>query len=388
MPWQEVDRMSLRTEFIALAAQSDRNFAALCRRFKISRKTGYKWLRRADPANPFALAERSRRPHTSPRQTPPALEQRVVELRQRHPVWGGRKLRRLLQQERREAPAASTVTAILRRRGLIAPEESAQHVPFERFERAAPNELWQMDFKGHFPLRTGLRCHPLTVLDDHSRFNVVLKACENERGQTVRQTLVPAFERYGLPTAMLMDNGSPWGDDRDSPYTPLTVWLMRLGITVLHGRPYHPQTQGKDERFHRTLELEVLRDRLFESFEETQRAFDPWRDVYNCERPHEALGLATPASRYRPSVRAYPAQLPGIEYSSTDQVRRVQDHGQFSFQGQPYRVSKAFRGYPVALRPTLRDGCWEIYFCRFLIARLDQRSGQLEPAIASAKARG
>ena len=383
MPWQEVDRMSLRVEFVTFARQPGCNVAALCRRFRISRKTGYKWLGRADLADPASCADRSRRPHASPRKTAAATEERVIAARQQYPCWGGRKLRRVLLDAGAISPAASTITVILRRHGLIDPQEALQHAPLQRFERAAPNELLQMDFKGDFALGNGSRCHTLAVLDDHSRFNLVLQACSDQRTETVRQCLIPAFERYGLPSAMLMDNGSPWGDDRDSPYTLLTVWLMRLGIRVLHGRPYHPQTQGKTERFNRTFELEVLRGRSFLDLDETQRVFNPWRDVYNHIRPHEALEMAVPASRYRPSARAYPAQLPPIEYSSSDQVCVVRDHGRFTFHGQQYRVSKAFRGCPIALRPTVADGCWDVYYCRFVIARLDQHSGQLQRAIAA-----
>jgi transposase InsO family protein len=270
-------------------------------------------------------------------------------------------------------PAASTVHAILRRRGLIDLTRSAEHRPFQRFEHERPNALWQMDFKGHFRLGRGGRCHPLTVLDDHSRFCVRLQACGNERGETVRGHLERAFRRYGLPERIGVDNGSPWGDDADSHDTALTVWLMRLGVRVSHSRPFHPQTLGKDERFHRTLKAEVLAQVIFASLQDAQADFDRWREIYNCERPHQALGLQVPISRYRPSSISFPPTLPPIEYRPGDHVRHPGDGGRFTFQGHRCKVSKAFKGWPIALRPTLTDGCYEIYFCQQLIGTIDLR---------------
>jgi transposase InsO family protein len=203
-------------------------------------------------------------------------------------------------------PAASTVGAILRRRGLVDPAASAAHRPYVRFARAHPNELWQMDFKGHVGMTCGGRCHPLTVIDDHSRFNLVLRACGDERDATVRGALAEAFGRYGQPREVLCDNGPPWGTGYDPlrPYTRLGVWMIGHGILVGHGRPYHRQTQGKDERFHRTLVAEVLGRWTPGDLADAQAAFDAWREVYNHVRPHEALALAAPATAYRPSPRA------------------------------------------------------------------------------------
>ena len=200
-----------------------------------------------------------------------------------------------------------------------------------------------------------------------------LRACRNETGQTVQAILKEIFRRYGLPERMLMDNGSPWGNDLDHPYTPLTVWLLRLGIRVCHGRPYHPQTQGKEERFHRTLQVEVLQSRSDWDHPSLQTRFDQWRQVYNHQRPHQALGMGVPASRYQISTRSFPEVLPSIDYGSDAIVRKVQDHGRISFHCRVFRLSKAFRGYPVALRPTLTDGVWEVYFCAHRIAQIDER---------------
>ena len=383
MPWTVWDAMSQRREFVALAGAEGANVSELCRRFSISRRVAYKWINRHRVEGAAGLADRSRRPRRSPGQTPEAVEAKVLELRSAHPAWGGRKLRRRLVDLGQEAvPAASTITEILRRRGRLEEAEAAKHKASTRFEHAAPNDLWQMDFKGHFALGQG-RCHPLTVLDDHSRYALGLAACADERTATVQAQLTAIFRRYGLPWRMLMDNGAPWGDSPEHRFTPLTVWLLRLGVAISHGKPYHPQTQGKDERFHRTLAAEVLRTERFRDLAHAQHRFDAWRQVYNQERPHEALAMAVPASRYTVSPQAFPEVLPAIDYAPDLAVRKVQHDGWISYRGGDYKLPKAFKGYPVALRPTIRDGELEVLFCRHVIARIDlglpQHNGRAAP---------
>lgn len=373
MPWQEVSTMALRQEFVTMVQHGTVHVSELCRRFRISRKTGYKWLARFAVDGAAGLADRSRRPQSSPWRTSDAMEAAVVALRDVHPAWGGRKLcRRLRDLGYRDVPAPSTLTAILHRHGRIEAAESLQHAAFTRFEHAAPNQLWQMDFKGHVALARE-RCHPLTVLDDHSRFNVLLRACANEQGETVQEALTDAFRCYGLPERITMDHGSPWGADPSHPLTPVTVWLIRLEIGVSHSRPYHPQTQGKDERFHRTLAVECLQGPPVRDLAQCQARFDGFRQSYNFERPHEALGLAVPASRYQPSPRPFPEGLPPIEYGPDDAVRKVQAKGELFYRGHVFRVSKALRGYPVALRPTPVDGRLAVYFCHHRVTEIDLR---------------
>jgi transposase InsO family protein len=374
MPWKETTTMSLRTEFIHLAGLAGANLSQLCRRFGISRKTGYKWLKRYREGGESALADRSRRPHHSPRRSPTEVEADVVTMRKKHPAWGGRKIKACLEREgHSQVPSASTITAILWRHEQIDPEEASKHRPFQRFEMEQPNQLWQTDFKGYFALEEGGYCHPLTVLDDHSRFLVGLKACPNQTRQTLQEQWSGIFRTYGLPERMLMDNGSPWGDDADTPHTILTAWLIRLGVQVIHGHPYHPQTQGKDERLHRTLQEELLSRQTLNNLPHCQLHFDRWRDIYNFERPHEALDMQPPSTRYQPSPRPFPEILPPIMYDPSDIIRKVDKVGRISFRIHIFHVGKAFRYNPVALRPIQVDGDYEVIYCHQRVAQISLR---------------
>lgn len=376
MPWKEVTAMSEREEFIQQILKGERSVSSLCREFGISRPTGYKWLQRYTQTGAAGLVEQSRRPHFSPNQTGAEVEVAILSVRSDHPSWGGVKILGYLERQGwKDLPAASTATAILQRNGRMDPQETPKHQPMQRFEREHPNELWQMDFKGHFRIDQG-RCHPLTILDDHSRFLLGLHACPNELWETVQRQLSLTFRTYGLPDCMLMDNGSPWGDDRDSPHTILTAWLMRLGVAVTHGRPFHPQTQGKDERLHRTFKAELLQGNQFHSLTDCQSQFDIWRKFYNEERPHQALDQRVPAEAYRPSQRPFPETLPPILYEPADVVRQVDAGGRISFKNQRFHVSKAFRSLPVALRPTQVDGIFDVYFCSFQVAQISLRDQQ------------
>ena len=369
MPWREVSIMDQRREFVRLAMQEGANRRELCRRFGIHPDTGYKWLQRWEFEG--ELADRSRRPHSSPLRTEPRIEERVVSVRDAHPAWGARKIVRCLEREGLEYPAISTVHQILRRHGRII-ESAGVSAAHQRFEKPAPNLLWQMDFKGWISLANGGRCHPLTVLDDHSRYDLCLEACANEQGSTVQGRLERTFFRYGLPEAFFVDNGGPWGDSSGQRWTRLSVWLLKLGIAVLHSRPYHPQSRGKNERFHRTLKAEVFALKRFRDLAEVQRAFDAWRTIYNLERPHQALDQEVPASRYRPSSRAMPGRLPEVEYDDQEIVRTVpltKDY--ISFKGRHWIIPRAFRGERVAIRPLSADGQHGVFFGAHQIATID-----------------
>ena len=371
MPWPVKELKHGRLQFVTLASQADANIRLLCRRFGISPTVGYKWLERYRAEGASGLQDRSRRPRRSPRQTDWMVEKRVVQLRREHAAWGGRKLRRRLQDlGEQRLPAPSTITEILHRHGLIEPERSQAAEPWQRFERSAPNELWQMDFKGHFALKEG-RCHTLCALDDHSRYNVLLQACTDQRQSTVQRQLIEAFRRHGLPDALLWDNGSPWGSGGDGELTGLEVWLLRVGVRAFHGRAFHPQTQGKEERFHRTLQAEVLQRGGWKDCQDVQSAFDQWRPIYNSQRPHEALNLDTPVRHYRPSQRSYPEQLAAVEYDHGVQTRRVDAAGKISYGGRCWKVGRAFVGELVGLRPSPQHEFIEVIYLTHLVRLLD-----------------
>lgn len=367
MPWEEVSIMTQRTEFIEQALREGTNLRGLCRAYGITPRTGYKWLKRYQEQGEIGLYDRSRRPKRSPGKSSPWIEEAVLKVRRAHPAWGGRKIQwKLAQEGVQPTPSASTITAILRRNEMIQPQESDKHRPLQRFEMERPNQLWQMDFKGHFEIVDGCVCHPLTVLDDHSRFLVGLKACRFERSKTVHRHLEGIFRHYGLPERMLMDNGSVW----QGYHTGLTFWLVRLGIQVVHGRPHHPQTQGKDERLHRTLKDELLRYQHFFDLKDCQDKFDTWRGVYNYDRPHEALQMQTPATRYQTSSRIFTGQFPPIEYEPGDILRKTDIYGRVLFNAKRFHVGKAFRISLVALRPTEVDGVFNVFFFKQRIAQI------------------
>ena len=375
MPWREATVTSERYEFVVLASQEGANLQQLCRTFGISRTTGYKWLQRFAEDGVAGLSDRSRRPQHSPRRSTADLEAAVLAARDRHPTWGGRKLRTWLSwRGLAPLPSASTITASLARHGRLQ-HQSAVPAAVGRFEAIAPNDLWQLDFMGAKPLQHG-RVHLLTVLDDHSRFALWLGATADQRRLTVQAHLEACFRRYGVPARILTDHGPPWGASGMPGLTRLEAWWIRLGISISHGRPYHPQTQGKVERLHRTIGADVFGQRLLPDLPTCQAALDRFRTVYNLERPHEALALSVPASRYQLSSRTYPEQLPAVEYAPGDVLRRVSQRGSISVERQGLFVGRGLIGQPVAVRSTLEDELVDVYFAHHHVGRYDLRTGE------------
>jgi len=372
MVWRSRSVVDERLEFCRLAGLEGANVSALCRRFGISRQTGHVWLRRLAAGEP--AEDKSRRPHASPRRSAADLEGAVLAIRDDHPAWGARKIARRLRDLGTAPPAASTVHAILSRNDRIGPRKGGMPA-LGRFEREAPNLLWQMDFKGRTQLVCGLWCHPLTIIDDHSRFAVGLEACADERMLTVRDRLEPILRRHGLPMAIYTDNGSPWGTGVPGQWTRLRVWLLKLGIDLIHATPYHPQARGKNERFHRSLKAEVFDFAALASHTQAQRAFDRWRDIYNHRRPHQGIAMAVPASRYRPTPRPFPERLPEPAYDSSEIVRRVgSTQGYVKFNGRLWRVPNAFKTEYLAIRPLQQDGLYGIFFGATQVAKIDLKT--------------
>lgn len=361
----------------ALAGQEGVVFTALCQGFGISLKTGYKWLNRWREAGKAGLQDRSRRPHQSPGVTAAAMVARIAAVNQDHPTWGGRKIHHHLQQRGvGGVPASSTISTILGREGLR-PDASVPVRPGVRFAAEAPNDRLQLDFMGHRPLQHG-RVQPLTLLDDHSRYALGLLACADQTRTTVQAALATWFRLYGLPGAILADNGPPWGSSHPHTRTQLEVWFLRLGITPRHGRPRHPQTQGKVERFHRTVAADVFAGRCFPTLAAVQAAFDAFRQTSNQDRPHEAVGNRPPDTRDRRSPRVFPEELPPITYGDDAQVRIVTPKGIIKFAGTTIYVGEAFQRLPVGLYPTATDGVWNLHFCAHVIRTVDLQTAQEE----------
>ena len=348
MPWKETDVRSERIRFVVEAVQGEETMRSLCGRYGISRKTGYKWLRRWEEVGSLGeLDEHSRRPHRSPRQTDSAIEDRVVRLRQQY-GWGSRKLRCLLQREGIELGRA-TIHRILVRRGLIG-ESTRSRPAVQRFERSAPNELVQMDFKGPYTLRRGRVCLPLSLLDDHSRFAVALAPLATNHTARVQRVLEKSFERYGVPESMLVDHGTPWWSSTNGHgLTRLGVFLIRQGVRLVYSGIGHPQTQGKVERFHQTLAAWLEHHGTPETHRGFQAALASFRQEYNQVRPHEALDLETPSQRYRPSTRRYRPNPAPWQYPEGAEVRRLAGNGCFHEKGRYHFVCLALEGRRVRL---------------------------------------
>ena len=363
MPFTKTTVVMSRLEFVTLANQPGANMRQLCRNFKISPTTGYKWLNRYGLDGKEGLKDLSRRPHSSPNRTCAEVEDAIMELHLRYPYWGPRKLIPLLPAHI-QAPAPSTISKIITRNGSSVLVDHQPKGPYKRFERNTPNSLWQMDHKGDFALSAGGRCFPLSVIDDHSRYSIALEAVGSTRTQPTQSALQACFQRFGLPDGILADNGNPWGCSTSGcRFTVLGVWLLRIGVDLIHGQPYHPQTQGKCERLNRTIQLELLNRTLpWRDLEHCHKHFQQWREQYNHIRPHEALEMKTPATCYRPSNRSMPESLPQIEYLHTDSIRTVKSKGEITFKNHFFYIGRAFSTLPIAVRSTSMESVYDLYF--------------------------
>ncbi len=376
MPWLETDVQEQRIAFVVEALHPAANRSALCRTRGISRKTGYKWLGRYAAAGSLTgLAERSRRPTHSPARTAGRVTARVVALRRTY-GWAGRKLQQLLAAED-IALSPATIDRIIQREGLVDPD--AAHRPArQRFERSQPNELWQLDFKGQYPLAPPAWCFPLSVLDDHSRYALGVWALAGTHGAPVQAALVRCFEQYGLPEAMLMDHGIPWWCPANGHgLTAVSVALLNQGIDVVYSGVRHPQTQGKVERFHRTLGRRVRQWGVPTTLGGFADAFDRFRVEYNDVRPHEALALQPPSTRYRPSRRRYQPRPPAWAYPADLAVERVDRTGAIRYGGRRYFVCHALAGEWVGCQPF--DDRVLVTFRHLYVREINVRTGRTRP---------
>lgn len=380
MSWNaEKSLEEVRLEFLDRWAEGKASVRSLCREYGISPKTAYKWRKRK--ASGDSLSDRSRHPKSSPNATSTPIVSEILALRDAHPTLGGRKISLMLKRRGLvDVPAGSTVTDILRRHGLLNERAVAEATHLRRFSKATPNEMWQVDFKGHFKLSSGERCHPLNVVDDCSRYAILSAPLLNETFEAVRPPFVRAFREYGLPETILCDNGHPWGVSRSNGITAFETWAMELGVLVIHGRPLHPQTQGKEESFNKSWKRECLErlgplPDLLDVITETEL----FRSFYNDERPHFGIGGKVPSDIYRRSPRAYPEKIEEWVYPDTMHVRLVDGKGYISWHDTPVFVGEGLRGRRIGMSESKsHPGCVNLLFRDFRIGRLNLTNRMVE----------
>ena len=370
MSWETKTVMEQRKQFVLAASAEDANISELCREYGISRKTGHKWINRSELGLP--LCDQSRRPHRQPSKTADNIEQKIIQLRLQHPSWGGKTIRAVLEAAGIEGlPSDKTCCNILKRNGLVDPMESIKHKPYQRFEKEHCNEMWQADFKGDFLLGNGVRCWPLTILDDHSRFSIRIEPKDSASG--VKDSFVLAFQEYGLPNSVLSDHGTQFGGVHNGLST-FDRFLMDLDIQPIHGRIMHPQTQGKIERFHRTMKQEALRVTPA-NIAEAKMRLENWRWMYNEVRPHHALDLKTPASVYIPSTRPYYEPKPYI-YEEGAKLVKVNNWGFLRFGQIQLFLSESMADTKVEIR-FAENNTFSVIYRNYKIASVDAIEGKL-----------
>lgn len=380
MPWNETKPMKERLQFIAALESDLYSMSELCLRFGISRKTGYKWQARYRIEGPHGLQEHSRSPLHSPQRISAEVRDALLTVKRERPTWGPRKILPYLAARHPELalPAPSTAGELFRREGLSEPKRRRRvhHHPGAPHLRAhEPNEVWTADFKGQFRTGDGVYCFPLTVADLYSRYLLRCTARFSVRQTEARPVFEQLFRQQGLPSAIRTDNGPPFATPALCGLSKLSVWWIKLGIRHQRIEPGRPEQNGAHERMHRTLKAETTRPPE-QNHEAQQRRFDAFCTEYNEERPHEALGQRTPASRYRASERPMPERVPEPQYPGHFLPRKVSNAGTFRFKHRQLFLSDTLLQETVAMEET-DDGVWAIYFYDVLLARLDERTFKL-----------
>jgi transposase InsO family protein len=376
----ETNAVEQRRQFVRAYQSGAWTMTELCARYRVSRPTGYKWVGRGLAEGEAGFEERARTPQTCPHRTAAAVEAEIVAVRRRY-GWGAKKLLQVLRVRQPAAvwPARSTVNAILERHGLLRRQRRRPggqvHPGAAPLETTAPNQVWPADFKGQFKTRDGVYCYPLTVTDHFSRAVLLCRALPSTRTRDARPAFLALFRECGLPAAIRTDNGAPFASTALHGLAPLNIWWMQLGIVHQRIRPGRPQANGTHERMHRELKKETATPAAA-SARAQQRRFDAFRRRYNEERPHEALALQTPASRWHPSPRPYPSRLATPEYPGHYEVRRVTSAGTFKFRGQLLFVSHALEDADIGLEE-VADGLWNLLYYRTVLGRLDERTGTI-----------
>jgi putative transposase len=388
MPWSQITPMDQKTQFIADFLRQSHSISALCALHGISRKTGYKWIERYHEQGPRGLEERSRKPHSSPNQTPAHIVQALIELRHRHPTWGAKKLLEILgtRHAHWNLPSCSTACEILARHGLVPRKRTRQRIghPGKPVSPIlAANDCWSADFKGQFKTGDGLYCYPLTITDNHSRYLLACKGLSSTALADAKPVFTRVFRQFGLPHRIRTDNGSPFAAHTLGRLSRLSVWWIRLGVLPEFIEPGKPQQNGRHERMHRTLKAETTRPAAH-TLRAQQRKFDHFCQEFNFERPHEALGMQTPVCCYNASPREMPRKLPALHYPDHFEVRRIGPNGGIRWRSQWVSVSHVFEGEYIGLEE-IDDGLWNVYFGPLKLGRLLERDLRIENAYGKLK---
>jgi len=374
MPWKASRVVDERIKFIAEVLKGEKTIKDLCLLFGISRKTGYKWIERYETSGPTGVEDLSRRPRSCAHETPEEIVNQILELRYKHPTWGARKLKASLEQAKGDIdwPAPSTITAVLRRAGLVHVRKIKRRVTPSTSplgEVTAPNQLWCMDFKGFFRCGNGDRCDPFTITDAHSRYLIRCQTVPKISFEHVDAVCEAAMREYGMPERIRTDNGCPFASTSVRGLSRLSVKWIKLGITHERIEPGEPQQNGRHERMHRTLKQETAKPPAF-TLREQQARFDEFRKCYNEQRPHDALNLATPFSVYVASARTYPLTLSDPVYEDRFTIRKVNKDGNIKIEMTPIFISESLCHETVGLLP-IEDTRYELYFSNILLGEVD-----------------
>jgi putative transposase len=378
MGWKETCAMEERFKFIQEHHKGEESFAELCRRYEVSRKTGYKWVERYRAEGLEGLRDQSRAADRHPNEVPQEVAEEVLEMRRRHPHWGPAKLQARLQREAPKItwPSPSTIGEILKRAGLTVPRKYRRRATPSQSplrEAAAANQVWSADFKGWFRCGDGSRCDPFTMTDGYSRFLLRCQAVEGVDERSVRGVMEAAFREYGLPETIRTDNGEPFASVGLGGLSRLSMWWIKLGIQPERIRPGKPQQNGRHERMHRSLKQATAQPPAA-NLRRQQESFDRFRQEYNWERPHGALQMKTPAELYVPNGRSYPSRLGEPEYSGEWEVRSVGSCGTIRWRHAKLFVSKVLAGERIGLEP-VEEGQWKLWFFEHAIGTFDERKG-------------
>lgn len=385
MTWEGVTVMDQKVRFVAECLQQHFCFAEICNQFNISRKTGYKWLKRYNLDPEHGLCDLSRRPHICPHQTSKDLVEEILRIRRQHSTWGPKKILALLirRTKKRGLPAVSTIADIIKRNGLVEKRKrrvKRSHPGCPMTIAKQPNQIWAADYKGQFKMLNGRYCFPLTVSDLHSRF---ILECNAQRAVSFKETkkcFTKLFREYGLPERIRTDNGVPFASSAIARLSKLSVWWIKLGIYPELIEPGEPQQNGKHERMHRTLKAETTYPPQM-NLSKQQKQFDTFVKEFNFIRPHESLGQKTPSTFYKTSNRKFPENLPDYEYPGYFEVRKVSKNGGLRWNGERVSISHTLIHENIGFE-MIDEGIYNVYLCNIIIGRFDERTMKITDVIS------